>query len=107
MIGFGQDIEIPKVNEKMYIYKHQNFIDAVNEITKLSVFSTKRAALMYLLAVENSSHYPDILKGIDIEIVSNEQLIVIKEVLESDYEKFLKIHQNIDRESYERALEMF
>mgnify|MGYP003678447807 FL=1 len=111
MIGFGQmtEVEIFKVttNERDFIYKYQNLIEVIDEVVKFNELGKKRAALMYLLAVENINHYPDFLRELDIERASNEQLIEIKSLLIKNYDSFIKIARLEDENIYLEALDMF
>ena len=90
-LSFGQseniNIHNVTINEKFTNYKLQNFIDAVDEITNLSEGTSKRAMLMYLLAVVNKGHYPDILDQVDIELATNDELIEMKEFIIQGSEK--------------------
>ena len=42
---------------------------------------------MYLLAVVNKGHYPDVLDQLDVEIATNDQLIELKEFIIQDSKK--------------------
>tara|TARA_B100001057_G_C22068690_1_gene651120 strand:+ start:82 stop:462 length:381 start_codon:yes stop_codon:yes gene_type:complete len=91
LLSFGQNKNINihnvTINEKFTNYKMQNFIDAVDEIITLPEGTSKRAMLMYLLAVVNKGHYPDVLDQLDIEIATNDQLIELKEFIIQDFKK--------------------
>tara|TARA_B100000900_G_scaffold377005_1_gene360086 strand:- start:1037 stop:1417 length:381 start_codon:yes stop_codon:yes gene_type:complete len=91
LFSFGQNKNINihnvTINEKFTNYKLQNFIDAVDEIITLPEGTSKRSMLMYLLAVVNKGHYPDVLDQLDVEIATNDQLIELKEFIIQDSKK--------------------
>jgi len=111
LTGFGQmtEVEIFKVttNERDFIYKYQNFIEVVDEVVKFDERAAKRAALMYLLAVENINHYPDFLRGLDMEIASNEHLIELKSYFVKNYDSLINYARLEDEIIYLEALDRF
>ena len=116
MIGFGQDnsidlndVELRKVttNQRNFIYKYQNFIDAVNEVIKFIGPPSNRSMLMYLLAVKNKNHYPDELKVIDLELADNEQLIELKQMFEKNFDSYIEYYRKLDEIEYLEAAQMY
>jgi len=84
-------------NEIRFIQQNKDFNNIVDEIIKLSPYSTERYEIIYKMAYQESYKYPEQLKSFDIELFSNEEFIKVRDIFNETYEMGLEIARQEDK----------
>jgi hypothetical protein len=78
-------------NEIRVMEQNKAFNKIVNIIIELSPYSTERHDILYKIVYKERYKYPNRLKMFDLEILSNAELIKVRDILNNGLDKDLEI----------------